>query len=86
MNSKATERLYRERLEFGHTGDLGQTKPRYHEGVFQRVRDGHPSPIGYVADEVRRPIPDRQAQSPPLVRLANADYPRVGVTQPANCH
>jgi len=38
----------RDRLEFGHTGDLGQTKPRYHEGVFQKVRDGHPNPIGYL--------------------------------------
>jgi hypothetical protein len=38
----------RDRLEFGHTGDFGQTKPRYHEGVFQRVRDGDPNPIGYL--------------------------------------
>jgi hypothetical protein len=36
------------RLEFGHTGDLGQAKPRYHEGVFQRIRDGDPNPIGYL--------------------------------------
>jgi len=37
-----------DRLEFGHTGDLGQTKPRYHEGVFQRIRDGDPNPIAYL--------------------------------------
>ena len=38
----------RDRLEFGHTGDFGQTKPRYHEGVFQRIRDGDPNPIAYL--------------------------------------
>jgi hypothetical protein len=38
----------RDRLEFGHTGDLGQTKLRYHEGVFQRTRDGDPNPIAYL--------------------------------------
>jgi hypothetical protein len=37
-----------ERLEFGHTGDLGQIKPRYHDGVFQRIREGHPNPIEYL--------------------------------------
>src|SRR4030042_1356805 len=37
-----------DRLEFGHTGDLGQAKLRYHEGVFQRIRDGDPNPIGYL--------------------------------------
>jgi hypothetical protein len=37
-----------ERLEFGHTGDLGQIKPRYHAGVFQRIREGHPDPIAYL--------------------------------------
>ena len=37
-----------ERLECGHTGDLGQAKPRYHEGVFQRIREGHPNPISYL--------------------------------------
>jgi hypothetical protein len=36
------------RLEFGHTGDFGLEKPRYHEGVMQRVRDGDPNPIGYL--------------------------------------
>jgi hypothetical protein len=36
------------RLEFGHTGDLGQVKPRYHAGVFQRIREGHPDPIAYL--------------------------------------
>jgi hypothetical protein len=38
----------RDRLEFGHIGDFGQVQPRYHEGVFQRIRDGHPNPIGYL--------------------------------------
>jgi hypothetical protein len=37
-----------DRLECGHTGDLGQAKPRYHEGVFQRIREGHPNPIAYL--------------------------------------
>jgi hypothetical protein len=36
------------RLEFGHTGDFGLEKPRYHEGVAQRVRDGDPNPIAYL--------------------------------------
>ena len=36
------------RLEFGHTGDFGLEKPRYHEGVMQRVRDGDPNPIAYM--------------------------------------
>jgi hypothetical protein len=36
------------RLEFGHTGDFGREKPRYHEGVMQRVRDGDPNPIAYL--------------------------------------
>jgi hypothetical protein len=36
------------RLECGHTGDLGIAKPRYHEGVFQRIRDGDPNPIAYL--------------------------------------
>lgn len=35
-------------LEFGHTGDLGQIRPRYHDGVFQRIREGHPDPIAYL--------------------------------------
>lgn len=38
----------RERLEFGHTGDLGKMKPRYHDGAFQRIREGHPDPIAYL--------------------------------------
>ena len=37
-----------DRLEFGHTGDLGIAKPRYHEGVFQRIREGDPNPIAYL--------------------------------------
>jgi len=37
-----------DRLEFGHTGDLGDSKPRYHDGVFQRIREGHPDPIAYL--------------------------------------
>jgi hypothetical protein len=35
----------RHRLECGHTGDLGKSEPRYHDGVFQRIREGHPNPI-----------------------------------------
>jgi len=38
----------RNRLEFGHVGDFGREKPRYHEGVMQRVRDGDPNPIAYL--------------------------------------
>jgi hypothetical protein len=34
-----------ELLECGHTGDLGLSKPRYHDGVFQGIRDGVPDPI-----------------------------------------
>ena len=37
-----------DRLEFGTSGDFGQAKPRYHEGVFQRIRDGDPNPIAYL--------------------------------------
>lgn len=37
-----------DRLEFGHTGDFGQTKPRYHDGVFQGIRDGNMNPIAYL--------------------------------------
>jgi len=37
-----------ERLEFGHTGDFGQTTPRYHEGVLQGIKDGDPNPIAYL--------------------------------------
>src|ERR1035437_2009494 len=36
------------RLECGQTGDLGITTPRYHEGVFQRIRSGDPNPIAYL--------------------------------------
>ena len=36
------------RLEFGQAGNLGRLKPRYNEGVAQRVRDGDPNPIGYL--------------------------------------
>jgi hypothetical protein len=38
----------RDHLEFGHTGDLGQTQPRFHEGVFQGIREGAPNPIAYL--------------------------------------
>lgn len=38
----------RNRLELGHTGDLGQAKPRYHEGVYQKIQDGDPNPIAYL--------------------------------------
>lgn len=37
-----------ERLEFGHTGDFGQAKPRFHDGVFQKIREGDPNPIAYL--------------------------------------
>ena len=37
-----------DRLECGHAGDFGVAKPRFHEGVFQRIRDGHPDPIAYL--------------------------------------
>ncbi|MBS0001597.1 MAG: hypothetical protein KFF45_00790 [Thioalkalivibrio sp.] len=36
------------RVQFGHTGDLGQAKPRYHAGALQRIREGHPDPLGYL--------------------------------------
>ncbi|MGD0283327.1 MAG: hypothetical protein ABSB95_13305 [Dissulfurispiraceae bacterium] len=36
------------RLECGHTGDFGQTRPRYHDGVFQRIQEGDPNPISYL--------------------------------------
>jgi hypothetical protein len=36
------------RLECGHTGDFGREKPRYHEGVLQRMRDEDPNPIAYL--------------------------------------
>jgi hypothetical protein len=36
------------RLECGHNGDFGREKPRYHEGVKQRLRDGDPNPIAYL--------------------------------------
>jgi len=37
-----------DRLECGHTGDLGEIKARYHDGVFQGIRDGEPDPIAYL--------------------------------------
>lgn len=37
-----------DRLEFGHTGDLGITTPRYHEGVFKKIKEGDPNPIAYL--------------------------------------
>jgi hypothetical protein len=36
------------RLEGGHTGDFGLERPRYHEGVSRRGRDGDPNPIAYL--------------------------------------
>lgn len=36
------------RIECGQSGDYGEAKPRYHEGVFQRMREGHPNPIAYL--------------------------------------
>jgi hypothetical protein len=38
----------RNRLEGGHTGDFGLERPRYHEGVRQRDRDGDPNPVAYL--------------------------------------
>jgi hypothetical protein len=38
----------RDRLECGHTGDLGEIKARYHDGVFQGIRDGELDPIAYL--------------------------------------
>lgn len=37
-----------DRMEFGHTGDLGITKLRFHDGVYQKIRDGDPNPISYL--------------------------------------
>jgi len=37
-----------DRLELGHTGDLGITKPRFHDGVYQKIRDEDPNPIAYL--------------------------------------
>ncbi len=36
------------RLELGHTGDFGLEKPRYHEGVRQRIQDGDGNPVAYL--------------------------------------
>ena len=36
------------RLEFGHTGDFGLAKPRFHQGVMQAVKNGDPNPIAYL--------------------------------------
>jgi hypothetical protein len=36
------------RLELGHTGDFGLAKPRFHEGVYQKIREGDPDPIAYL--------------------------------------
>jgi hypothetical protein len=38
----------RERLEFGHTGDLGIAKLRFHKGVYEKIREGDPNPIAYL--------------------------------------
>ena len=46
------------RQEFGHTGNFGQEKPRYHDGVMQRVREGDPNPIAYLW----QPMSDGQFQ------------------------
>lgn len=37
-----------DREEFGHTGDFGITKPRYHDGVFLKMKEGDPNPIAYL--------------------------------------
>lgn len=36
------------RMEFGHIGNFGQEKPRYHAGVMQRIREGDHNPIAYL--------------------------------------
>jgi hypothetical protein len=36
------------RQEFGHTGNFGKEKLRYHDGVIQRIREGDPNPIAYL--------------------------------------
>jgi len=36
------------RMEFGHIGNFGQEKPRYHEGVMQKIQEGDPDPIAYL--------------------------------------
>jgi hypothetical protein len=36
------------RTEYGHNGNFGLEKPRYHDGVRQRFRDNHPNPFGYL--------------------------------------
>ena len=46
------------RQEFGHTGNFGQEKPRYHDGVMQRIREGDPNPIAYLWQT----MPDGQFQ------------------------
>jgi len=38
----------RERQEFGHTGDFGETTPRYHDGVYLGIKAGDPNPIAYL--------------------------------------
>lgn len=38
----------RGRLEFGHIGDFGQEKVRYHVGVKQKILGGDPNPIAYL--------------------------------------
>jgi hypothetical protein len=37
-----------DRLEYALNGDFGRLRPRYHEGVAQRLRDGDPNPIAYL--------------------------------------
>ncbi|MCM2286717.1 MAG: hypothetical protein NDI81_18170 [Desulfobacula sp.] len=36
------------RMEFGHIGNFGQEKPRYHAGVMQKIQEGDPNPIAYL--------------------------------------
>jgi len=36
------------RLEFGHNGDFGRERPRYYEGVMQRIREDDRNPIAYL--------------------------------------
>ncbi len=37
-----------DRLEFGLIGDFGREKPRYHEGVIQKIKAGDPNPMSYL--------------------------------------
>lgn len=38
----------RSRLECGHSGNYGVLRPRYHDGVIQKIKDKEPNPIAYL--------------------------------------